>query len=716
MQRILIRRRAGRVSAIPQHRVSTILSNRLVTLLTTALISSLLSLSSATHAADWQDLPSRASYLGADMSGKTLAAQAERARYLLGDTRSLRAQLLNNDTLDLAIPLPNGEMAVYHLVYTPIAEQGLLDKFPDIRTFRGVDVDNPSNRGRFDISPAGFRGMLRHRGETIFIDPRYHLETEHYLAYYAKDAQPFETRPDDQLINSFAEHLHTAIGHASRLDDKAAQAVAKGASDNNLRTYRLAVAAAGEYTSFHGGTVSGALAAITTAINRVNEVYEHDLGISLQLVANNDQIIYIDAATDPYENDAFNDIATNQGVIDSVIGSANYDVGHLFNTGAGGLAGLAVVCGSAKAQGVTGLGFPVGDVFYVDFVAHELGHQFSANHTFNGTTLSCGGFHRNGTTAYEPGSGSTIMAYAGLCGDENLQNNSNAYFHAGSIAEITRFITDTSAGGRCGTVSAQLNIVPDVSAGDDVAIPAHTPFVLSGSATDADTGDTLIYTWEQMDTGSASSSQQTMVDDGSRTLFRSWAPSTSAERYFPRLSDVVANTTTLGEAYPTTSRDLNFRLTVRDGSGATAYDNKRVTVIGTAGPFALTAPQPSTLWSPGLQTVSWDVAGTASPPINCSEVDILLSNDNGASFTVSLIAGTANDGTEDVTAPAGVSGTVKVMVKCANNVFFAVNNKEGNSLLVDSHAGGGGGGSLGIMLTGLLLSIRVLRRRGLCQH
>jgi hypothetical protein len=577
-----------------------------------------------------------------------------------GDTEVIRTRLLSESS-EIELPLPDGSTAIYRLDYSPIAEQGLLDKFPEIRTFKGTDINNPENSGRFDISPAGFRGMFIHNGETIFIDPQYRGQSEIYISYYSRDAEPQAERPAD--IVNYTDLLQSAQRAAQRM-------VAKGSSDGNARSYRLAVATTGEYTSFHGGTVSGALAAITTTINRVNQVFQNDLNITLNLVANNDQIIYTNAGADPFDNDG-TDINLIQDEIDSVIGFANYDIGHIFVLGSGGVAQLGGVCTSRKAQGLTGTPLPTGDTFDIDFVAHEIGHQFGAEHTFNGTSGSCSGGNRNAATAYEPGSGSTVMAYAGICGDESIQSNSDAYFHAGSIEQITAFVNSTT-GSSCGSLTNQSNAVPDVSAGPDVTIPVNTPIRLSGSATDANAGDTLTYVWEQMDTGTSSSSPANMVDNGSRTIFRSFEPTTSPVRYLPRLQDVVAGTTVLGESYPTTNRDLNFRLTARDGNGATAFENKLVSVVTSAGPFQVTSPSSGDMWTPGSVNVVWDVANTNVSPVNCANVDIELSVNGGTSFSISLAGSVANDGSESITVPAITSSQARVMVSCSDNVFYAI--------------------------------------------
>lgn len=653
----------------------------------------LASLAVTTYSASyWQDTEALA--LRTD---QTVMAKASVARSLNADIESITQQLLNSDSIDIELPLPNGDFAIYHLEYSPVAEQGLLDQFPNIRTFTGIDVTDPKNRGRFDISPAGFRAMFRHNSETIFIDPQYVGNSEHYIVYSAKDAVPLEARPVDRVL--YTDLLDSAQRAGNR-------DLAKGSSDGNLRTYRLAVAATGEYTQFFGGTVSNSIAAITTAINRVNEVYENDLGIRLVLIANNSIIVYTDPNTDPYVNDGLGDLSRNQTNIDNFIGSANYDIGHLFGIGTGGVATLRGVCdNSSKARGLTGLNNPTSDVFYIDFVAHEIGHQFGANHTFNGTADSCGGVNRNASTAYEPGAGSTIMAYAGICGAENLpgQANSDPYFHAGSIAEITAFVQNGATGGSCAAISAPVNSTPNANAGADVTIPANTPFVLTGSATDADIGDTLTYTWEQMDVGTATSSQSQWVDNGNRTIFRSVEPGSSPARYFPNLPDVLDGSLTAGEAFPTTNRNLNFRFTVRDGSGETAFENKVVAVTTGAGPFEVTSPNSGDTWNQGSTDVTWDVAGTNVSPVSCASVDILYSDDGGATFATTLASEVANDGQQSISVPTNTTSLARIMISCANNVFYAVS--DGDFRVSSSSGGGGGGGALGFPLMALLMML-----------
>ncbi|MGB0383729.1 MAG: reprolysin-like metallopeptidase, partial [Ardenticatenaceae bacterium] len=595
---------------------------------------------------------------------RMLAADVSALDGLLAQAPQENTPAADSAPLIMSLPLPDGQIKGFAVSESPIMAPELAAKYPEIKTYLGQGIDDPTATVRFDRTPAGFHAMILSSEGTIYIDPYARGDLTHYISYFKRDFErdSQERRLPDQVLPNPA-------GNAllSELDQLNISAVGE-----QLRTYRLAMAATGEYTQFHGGTVAQALAAINTTVNRVNGIYEREVSVRLQLINNNDQIIYTNSGSDPYNNDdGFVMLAENQETLDSVIGSANYDVGHVVSTGGGGVAYLGVICDSGlKGSGVTGSSQPVGDPFDVDYVAHELGHQFGANHTFNGTTNACRPPNRNGSTAYEPGSASTIMGYAGICGNEDLQANSDDYFHAISFDEMVAHVTSGS-GNSCGTTSATNNNPPTVDAGSTYHIPVETPFMLTGSASDPN-GDSLTYGWEQFDLGNPSPPH---ADDGNRPIFRTFNPVAGASRTFPKLSDILNNNSTFGESLPTTNRDLTFRLTVRDNKGGVGHDSVTLKVNNSAGPFAVTAPNTSLTWNGGSQqSVTWDVADTTDAPISCSSVHILLSTDGGSTFSQTLASGTANDGSETISVPNAPTSSARVKVACANNIFFDISN------------------------------------------
>lgn len=595
----------------------------------------------------------------------------------------------------ISLPLPDGKFSRFRFVESPIMEEGLQAKFPDIRTYLGQGIDEPSATVRFDYTPKGFHAMILAEKGSVFIDPFAKGDIDHYISYYKRDFQKsdrsFKCLVSDTMPNALEKkHFENQFLSGENLVNNA----------GTLRTYRLAMAATGEYTQFHGGTVAGALAAITTTMNRVNGVYERDLSIRMTLISNNNLIIYTNPATDPYANTS-GDLAANQTNITAVIGTANYDVGHLVGTGGGGVATLNSPCNSTtKARGLTGSPSPVGDPFDIDYVAHELGHQFGGNHTFNASgtgTSSCNG-NRASTAAFEPGSASTIQGYAGICSGQDLQRNSDDYFHIRSLEEMVAFITNATTGGSCPSNSANGNVAPVVTAAPACTIPVNTPFELTGSATDAN-GDSLTYTWEQYNLG-ASSNAVPNPDNGARPIFRSYKPKTSPTRTFPSLPYILNGTNTppstftgtnpagtvcafgtcmTGELLPTVTwaSPMQFQLTVRDnraGGGGVRSAQTAVSVTNTSGPFTVTSQNSSVTYSASTaQTVTWNVAGTTAAPVSCANVDISISTDGGTTFST-LLANTPNDGTESVTMPNIGTTSARIKVKCSTSCFFDISN------------------------------------------
>ncbi len=559
----------------------------------------------------------------------------------------------------LSIPNADGVLERFSIYENPTMDPALAARFPEIKSYIGIGIDNPTLTAYFSVSPLGFKSMVIGADRsTVFIEPISEDLTT-YTVYKKADKSttfnPFECTVINQVTTQAGETLRP------------------NADDSTLRTFRLAVSTTGEYTAYFGGTKAGALAAINASMTRVNGVFEKDFAIRMVLIANNDAVIYTDAATDPYTTSYNSQL---QSTLTSVIGEANYDVGHVFvrasNNGNAGCIGCVCVNGS-KGSGFTSSTIPTGDTFDIDYVAHEIGHQFGGNHTFSMSNEGTG-------VNMEPGSGSTIMGYAGITA-QDVQPNSDAYFHAASIQQITNNVKAKT----CQINTATGNAVPTANAGLDFTIPRSTPFVLTGSGTDAN-GDVLSYNWEQFDNAASTATGASSAASATRTsgpTFRSYNSTATPVRYFPRIQSVLNGaTTTAGteitvEAVPSVARTMNFRLTVRDnkaGGSANNSDDMIVTVNGTAGPFTVNSPNTAVSFVGGSsQTITWAVAGTTANGVNCANVDILLSTDAGTTWST-LVAATPNDGTQAVTIPNTQGTTNRIMVKGTNHIFFDVSN------------------------------------------
>lgn len=596
----------------------------------------------------------------------TYRLQFDQLKALLSTAPLERDYVKTRLGIQIDFPMPDGSYATFEVWEAPVMSPELTAQYPDIRSFAGKNLDRKGMIARFDISPKGLHAMFLTVGEnTVYIDPYARGNTIDYLCYYRKDSAKKDGSDFQCLVDDREPIGIPGPGVTDRAGDC-----------GNLRQYRLALACTGEYANFHGsyGTDKApALAAMNTSMNRVNGVFERDAGIRMVIIANNSNIIYTDPDTDPYTNDdGAAMLDENQATCDGVIGTANYDIGHAFSTGGGGIAALGSPCSTNfKAMGVTGLPSPVGDFFDIDYVAHEMGHQFNAQHTqYN----NC---QRSSASAMEPGSASTIMGYAGIC-SPNIQDHSDDYFHARSLQQIGSFVT-SGGGGSCDQLVASGNSAPVAANLTDRTIPKSTPFILSGSATDPQ-GDVMSFCWEQMN--AYSSPMQPMPPAATNTtgpVFRSLLPVSSGSRYFPNFDDVLAGIPTTWEVLPSIGRSLSFRMTVRDNNpsgGCTTEKNMTVTTSGTIGPFLVTAPNGGESYSAGsTQAITWNVANTTNAPVNCANVSILLSTDGGASFSI-LTSSTPNDGSENVTLNVAPTDAARIMIQAVGNVFYDVSNSD----------------------------------------
>lgn len=562
----------------------------------------------------------------------------------------------------ISIPNADGEFERFGIYENSIMEPALAAQYPEIKSYIGIGIDNPSTSVYFSISPLGFKSMTLYADKSpVFIEP-YSQDLNTYSVYKKSDKKQAFTAFECSMIDEIAPEIDSSL-------------LRPNADDAKLRTFRLAMSVTGEYTTYFGGTKALALAAINNTMTRVNAIFEKDFSARMVLIANNDAVIYTNASTDPYSvsSSMANWNAQLQSTLTSVIGEANYDVGHLFGaSGGGGNAGcIGCVCvNGSKGSGYTSPadGVPSGDNFDVDYVAHELGHQFGANHTFTHSNEGSG-------VQMEPGSGSTIMGYAGIT-SLDVQPHSDAYFHAVSIQQVTNNIKAKT----CPVSTNTGNAIPTASAGLDYTIPKSTPFMLTGVGTDAN-GDSLTYNWEQMDSQTTAAVPSATKTTG--VNFRSYTATTSSTRYFPKMSSVLTGaTTTAGseltvEALSSVARILNFRLTVRDnraGGSGNNSDDMKVTVNATAGPFTVSSPNTAVSYVGGsTQTVTWAVAGTTANGVNCANVDILISTNAGNTWST-LLASTPNDGSQAVTIPNTAGTQNRIMVKGTNHIFFDVSN------------------------------------------
>jgi hypothetical protein len=661
----------------------------------------------STHASDslWQDIQARS----ADAAN---VPHLQHYRLLGLDEAQLPTQLAE---ATLSLPLPDGGFASVTVTPSETLAPEIAAEHPDIHTWKVSGTDGKVISGVIDLTPQGFHAMLdMANGDTLFIDPHTSGTSRHYLSFRKSANWEAFHQSNWSCANSQG---NSAPSFASTLSaTTAARSIAARAGET-LHTYRIAMAATGEYTTYYGGQ-SAAYDSIVTTINRINQIYERDLSTRLVLVSDTN-VVYTNARTDPYTNSSPSlMLSENTKTLNSVIGNANYDIGHVLATDGGGLASVATACGSFKAEGSTGLTDPKGDSFIIDYVAHEIGHQLGATHTFNSVTSACSGNNREGDTAYEPGSGSTIMAYTGLCNTDNLQADSDAMMHSASIQQIQDYLHN-GAGASCATAISLNNTNPTANAGANYTIPAGTPFILTGAGLDTD-GNTLSYSWEQVDVGSASNVN---VDLGDNALIRTHLPTTTPVRTIPQLSDLTGGVQSAGEFLPVTTRSLNFRLLVRDGHGGIGIDEMLINVHNTGSTFTITEPS-STLLLPGsVQNVGWNVAETTQAPINCSAVDIAYSSDNGNTFTT-LLSNTPNDGSATITLPSTIGSKTYVRVKCSNNIFFALsatnpavarnsnNSSAFNAAPSSSTSGGGGSAPLEwVLLAGIYALLRLRKGR-----
>ncbi|HEX6428597.1 MAG TPA: zinc-dependent metalloprotease family protein [Niastella sp.] len=590
----------------------------------------------------------------------------------------------NASTHSTIISLPNadGQIEQFEITEASNFEPALQAQFPQIRAFSGKGISDINATLKLSISPQGIQTMVFRTGkESEFIEP-YSADHTIYTVFKKQPrVLPWKcSTPEQQLSTSINDQVNARVAR----------------STGDLKTMRLAQSVTAEYSNYFGATsasqVALVLAAINATLTRCNGVYEKDLALHLNLIAATTNVIYYNPASDPYTTIG-NWNTQLQNTLTSVIGAANYDIGHLFGaSGGGGNAGcIGCVCvDNSKGSGITSPAdaIPQGDNFDIDYVVHEVGHQLGANHTFSMSNEGTG-------VNMEPGSGITIMGYAGIT-SQDLAPHSIDIFHQASIAQIQSNLTGKTC--PVTTSISGTNATPVVSAGSNYTIPISTPFALTGSATDANASDVLTYCWEQNNNASSSQTGASSVASATKASGPNWIsfqPTTSPTRYFPKMATILAGGLVSGplpggdagantEALSSVSRTLNFRLTVRDNApysstapvsvGQTQFSDMTVTVTNTSGPFSVTAPNTAVSWAGNSsQTVTWNVASTTASPVSCANVKISISTDGGTTFST-LVASTANDGSEAITVPNTPTTTARVKIEAVGNIFFDISN------------------------------------------
>lgn len=600
---------------------------------------------------------------------------------------------ISSDSSSTFVDFPdgNGNISSFEIFTSQMLEPELAAQHPNIHNFTGINRKDPTNVIKISITPAFGMHIMGYDGEG----------TTYYIDTYTTDFNSYIFYQRNNIENSNNSFRCLVEGNQTAVENVITSGNQILSTDNKFRRYRFAMACTTEYAAFHVNAAPNnvpqateaqkkdiVIAAMNVTINRLNSIYERDLSLRFVLVNNNRNIVFI--TSDNFSNDDdFELIHQSQAVITQIIGTANFDIGHTVSTGGGGLASASPCDASSKASGITGSFQPVGDPFDIDYVAHEVGHQFWANHTFNN---SCFG-NRNDGTAVEPGSGSTIMSYAGICAP-NIQNNSDAYFHQRSIQEMSTFLLNPNWN-NCPEIISTNNPTPVItSTSGNRTVPLSTPFILTTTATDTNNPNSLTYTWEQMN--QQISTQPPVASSTNGPNFRSVAPTSNRSRSFPSTQTVLAGTTNSNgivsstwERLPSVARTMNFATTVRDNNatngGQTKSQQVTITFAANTGPFVITYPnnisnttEPN--WSVGEQkTITWNVAGTNANGVNTANVNILMSQDNGLTYPYTLALNTPNDGSQTITVPALTSANLpaRIKIEAVGNIFYTVSKPIG---------------------------------------
>lgn len=586
--------------------------------------------------------------------------------------------------LQIQMPHPDGSMVDYFVVESPVMHPNLQARYPDIRSFKLWNPNNPSQNGRMDYSPNGVNAIFTSAEGKVLIQPYATEQSEfHYVSYL--DSADFSEDISDFVCGHESHDEHNQdVEYLKELIPTEIRGELRNGQPVDLRIFDLALACTGEFAQVHGSTMGSVMAAFNTALNTVNEIFEREVAVRLQLIENNDQLIWLDPLTDPYFNANLGGqlLGQNADAINNTAGipSSSYDLGHVFTGGCldvgGVVSGLA--CTNGKDRGVTCHSSSNVIGVALRIMTHEIAHQFTAAHTWS----NCPGILEQlaSGSAYEPGSGTTIMSYAGSCGNQNIQFGEDHYYHVRSLEQYMTFTREDNTTEGCETIVPTSNNEPALSLNyeNGFYIPISTPFELSVEATDEE-NDNLTYCWEQYNLGPLTELGNPI---GNSPTFRSFPPSSSPTRVFPRLGVLLQNESESVEVLPTYNRDLAFRCTVRDNNpeaGGTVWEQVDFKATESAGPFLVSYPNTTDeVWEAGdFIEVTWDVANTNNNIVNCQFVNIRLSTDFGNTYPIILSENTLNDGSEFITVPvdAVANNRARIKVEAANNIFFDISNE-----------------------------------------